>query len=82
MVSKFYLVHGFSQCLGAADGSHVNIRKPKTNANNYMNHKGHYLFNVQAVTDCQYCFFDVVIKWPGSAHNARIFSNSGLNEKP
>ena len=40
MVSKFYLVHGFPQCFGAVDGSHVNIKKPKTNANDYMDRKG------------------------------------------
>ena len=51
MVSKFYLAHGFPQCLGAADGSHVNIKKPKTNANDYMNRKGHYSFNVLAAAD-------------------------------
>ena len=48
MVSKFYLAHGFPQCLGVIDGNHVNIKKPKTNANDYMNRKVHYSFNVQA----------------------------------
>ena len=82
MVSKFHSSHGFPQCLGADDGSQVSIKKPKTNASDYMNRKGHYSFNVQAAADYQYIyiFFDVVIKWPGSAHDARIFSNSGLNE--
>ena len=77
--SKFHLAHGFLQCLGAVDRNHVNIKKPKTNTNDYMNRKGHYSFNVQAAADYQYCFFDVVIKWPGSVHDARFFSNSGLH---
>ena len=54
MVLKFYLAHGFSQCLVAVDGSHVNIKKPKRNANDYMNLKGHYSFNVQAAANYQY----------------------------
>ena len=56
IVSKSYLAHGFPQCLGAVDGSHVNIKKPKTNANDYMNRKGHYSFNEQTAADYQYFF--------------------------
>ena len=56
MVSKFYLVHGFPQWLGAVDGSHIIIKKSKTNANDYMNRKGHS-FNVQAASDYQYVFW-------------------------
>ena len=63
--------------MGAVDGSHLNIEKPKTNANDYMNCKCHYSFNVQAAVNYQYCFFDVIIKWPGRVHDAGIF---GLNE--
>ena len=28
-VSKFYLAHGYSQCLSAVDGSHLNIKNLK-----------------------------------------------------
>ena len=44
MISKFYLAHGFPQCLGVVDKSNANIKKSKTNANDYMNRKGHYSF--------------------------------------
>ena len=76
----FEKVHGFSKCLGTVDGTHVNIKKPKSNSTDFINRKGHHSINVRACVKYNYCFFDVVMKWPGSVHEARIWGNSSIKQ--
>ena len=42
VVTEFYRQHGFSQCLGAVDGTHISVKRPKENATDFINSKGRY----------------------------------------
>ncbi|KAI6658165.1 Nuclease HARBI1 [Oopsacas minuta] len=71
----------FPKVLGCIDDTHIPIGAPSTNEAIYVNHKSFHSINVQAICDDIFKFIDVVVKWPGSTHDAFIWTQSGINLK-
>nr|CAI5859964.1 unnamed protein product [Callosobruchus analis] len=55
-MTSFEQKAGFPNVIGAIDGTHIKIRKPKTDSESYINRKGFYSVNLQAVCNLQ-CIF-------------------------
>ena len=79
MTSEYLEVHGFLQCIGAIDGTHIAITEPSEHYADVINRKGYISLNAQVVCDYKYCFQNVVVKWPDSVHDAQIFLNSSIS---
>ena len=71
----------FPMCAGAIDGTHIPIIAPVVDHADYVNRKSYHSIVMQAVVESKYLFRDVAVGWPGSVHDARIFSNLGLYKK-
>ena len=81
LVNKFLETDSFPRCIGAIDGTHIKTKETNEHYSDYINRKGCYSINVQAVCDYRCYFLDVVMKWPGSVHDSKIFLNSSINKK-
>ena len=78
MVEVFEMKWGVPQCIGAVDGSHIPIITPTEFHTDYFNRKGWHSVILQGVVDPCYRFWDINVGWPGSVHDARVFTNTDL----
>lgn len=70
---------GFPQAFGCVDGTHIAIKQPSDNPHDFFSYKMKYTINVQGVCDSSGLFLDVDVRWPGSLHDAKVFSYSRIN---
>ncbi|XP_002166584.4 putative nuclease HARBI1 [Hydra vulgaris] len=78
---EFYESAEFPQVTGVIDCTHICIQKPHEHEYAYVDSSSNHSINVQAVCDNKGKFIDVVAKWPGSTHDARILRESKLGKK-
>ena len=81
VVDEFKTKWSGPQCVGAIDGCHVTISAPNHLHTDYYNRKGWYSILTQGGFDANHRFLDVCIGWPGSVHDARVFTISTLYDK-
>jgi hypothetical protein len=80
-VAEFKTKFGMTLGFGCVDRTHVPIRRPIINSQDYFNYKQFYSISAQAICDAKGLFLDVDCRWPGSVHDAKVFSNSSINNK-
>ncbi|XP_049312592.1 putative nuclease HARBI1 isoform X2 [Bactrocera dorsalis] len=81
----FFTKYGIKSTIGAIDCTHVAIIAPASNnierpLGLYLNRKGFYSINVEAVCDHRLCFTFLNAKFPGATHDSGIWATSDLRE--
>ena len=68
------------QAVGALDGKHIAIKKPKKSGSEYFNYKGYFSLVLLALVDADYKFLWVNTGASGSSSDAQIFNCSKLKK--
>ena len=71
---EFKAKFGMKQGFWCINGTHIPIKCPVQNSQDYFWYKQFYSLNIQAVCDYRDYFMDVECMWPGSAHDAKVFA--------
>ena len=77
---QFQRKKGLPNCIGSNDGTHIPIKAPYDNAEQYVNRTKFHSIQLQGVCDADRFFTDVYCAYPGPVHDARVLRNSSLNQ--
>ncbi|KAG0717769.1 putative nuclease HARBI1 [Chionoecetes opilio] len=79
VMQAFSTIAGMPGYIGCLDGTLIPVRGPGgEEAELYRGRKGFYAYNVMDVCDASLCVINLVMHWPGSAHDSRVFIESQL----
>ncbi|XP_047944549.1 putative nuclease HARBI1 isoform X2 [Salvia hispanica] len=72
----------FENCLGALDGTHVEVSVPLNHQGRYRNRKGRITTNVLAVCSRDLSFTYILPGWEGSAADSRVLRDALTRNYP
>lgn len=70
----------FPGIIEAVDGTHIAVLKPVVEEHNFINPKGFHSINVQGICDANMKILPINANYPGSTHDAFIFSTRDICE--
>jgi len=77
VLDGFQKIGGFPNVIGAIDGIHINLTNaPFKDPEVFFDRRKRYSIQCQAIVDYRGIFTNFLIGWPGSVHDARVYSNS------
>lgn len=71
----------FPNCLGAIDGKHVRIKKPKMSGSLFYNYKNYFSIVLLAIADANYKFIYIDVGDFGKESDSTIFKKSTIYKK-
>lgn len=79
IVNNFRFGPYFNNCLGALDGTHIEMLIPSELQPRYRNRKGTLSQNVLAVCNFEMQFVYILAGWEGSAHDVRVLQDAQMS---
>ena len=76
----FCIIVEFPNVAGVIDCTHVPIKAPKEDKEQFIDKDGDCSLNMQAVVNHRGAFTNIVSRWPGSVHDTRILKESDLQQ--
>ncbi|XP_050716004.1 putative nuclease HARBI1 isoform X4 [Eriocheir sinensis] len=77
VIEDFHGIAGMPGVIGCIDCTHIRIaRPPREDSEVFRCRKGFFAINTQAVCGPDLSFYNIVVRWPGSVHDAQIFEDS------
>ena len=79
--SRFEAKYGMPPAFGCIDGTHIPIKRPTENSQDFFCYKMFYSLHARCICDFSGMFMDIDCRWPGSINDAKVFANSVVNQK-
>ncbi|XP_040285846.1 protein ALP1-like [Bufo bufo] len=76
----FYQTCNFPNCVGALDGKHNRVIKPKRSVSRFFNYKKYFSFVLFVVSDANYCFRYIDVGSYGSSSDSAVFAHSEFGQ--